>query len=62
MLMAAAGLVLLVVTAGTMWRLMPRDGKVHPLVAAPFLASMIPVSLTAGLAIGFAMMVSGLLF
>jgi hypothetical protein len=62
MLMAAAGLVVLIVTAAATWQLMPREGRVHPLVVAPMLSSIIPVSITAGVAIGFAMVVSGLFF
>jgi hypothetical protein len=55
-MLAILGLVIVAATILTFWRLLPKDGKIHPLATAPFLESIIPIGLIAGLSFGLVMM------
>jgi hypothetical protein len=54
------GAVLVVVSGFSFWYLLPKDGKVHPLVGLPGVDAYLPVFLTNGFALGVVMMLSAM--
>ncbi len=43
-----------------LWYFMPHEGRPHPLTVKPLLNSLIPIAIVTALAIGTAMVISGL--
>jgi hypothetical protein len=58
---ALVGLVVVVVTGTAFWYFMPRNGRIHPWVTAPYLESTIPFAILSGLVLGLAMIGAGVL-
>jgi hypothetical protein len=52
-----------VVAAGgaSLWYMMPTNGRVHLLAKKPLLDTLIPIAIISALAIGLALIISGLL-
>ena len=59
-MIAIVGLIFIIVSVAVFWRLLPTDGKLHRLATAPFLESIIPICIVAGLAVGVALIFAGL--
>jgi hypothetical protein len=59
MISIISGLVVTGAGAGGLVYFMPRGGRVHPLATAPLLDSIIPIGIVSALAIGIALIVSG---
>ena len=57
---AIVGIVFIVASCAVFWRLLPTNGKLHRLATAPFLESIIPISIVAGFAIGVALIFAGI--
>jgi hypothetical protein len=57
MLWAIPGLVLLVLSFGALFALLPRGGKVKPVVVMPYLDSIIPLAMITAMVFGVAMLV-----
>jgi hypothetical protein len=55
-MLAILGLMIVTATVLMFWRLLPKNGVIHPLATAPFLESIIPIGLIAGLSFGLVMM------
>jgi hypothetical protein len=55
-----AGLAVLVVTVFLFWKLLPQEGRAHRLVQSIW-GPYVGVSITSGLAIGFTMVVAGVI-
>jgi len=54
------GAVLVVASAVSFWYLLPKNGKVHPLVGLPGVDAYLPVFITNGFALGVVMMLSAI--
>jgi uncharacterized membrane protein YedE/YeeE len=52
------GALLIGFSAWSFWRLLPRDGKVHWVVTAPYLESFLPLMIISGFSIGITMVMS----
>jgi hypothetical protein len=61
MLLVLSGLVLFAAAVAMLWRFKPREGQVNRWVTMPILQSTIPITITAGAALGLAMIVAGVL-
>ena len=59
MLSVLSGVVVFGAGGAGLWYFKPRYGKPHPLAAAPFLESIIPIGIVSALAIGVAMIIAG---
>ena len=46
---------------GALWYMMPTNGHVHPLARKPLLDSLIPIAIISALAIGVALIISGIM-
>lgn len=57
-MLAILGIVIAGASAWTFWYLLPRDGKVHWVVTAPVIESILPLGLISGFALGVAMIMS----
>lgn len=44
-----------------LWYMMPTNGQVHPLARKPLLDSLIPIAIISALAIGVALIISGIM-
>jgi hypothetical protein len=55
------GVILLIVSGGSFWWLLPKNGKTHWLAAIPGIEAYLPVFITSGLALGVVMMLSAVL-
>ena len=53
------GLVMFVGSAFALWRMLPRNGKPHRLVAT-FMETYVAIAICAGLALGVALILSGI--
>jgi hypothetical protein len=42
------------------WYLLPAEGRVNPVATLPVLESVIPITITGGIAVGFAFVLAGL--
>jgi hypothetical protein len=49
-----AGVVVVALSAAALWYFLPRKGKVHPWVVAPYLESLIPLAIMMGFTLGLA--------
>ena len=58
-MIALVGLMFIAASVVVLWRLLPTEGKVHGLATAPFLESIIPISIVAGFAIRVALVLPG---
>ena len=54
------GVLIVAASIAAFLALLPKDGKVHRLATAPILESIIPLGIVAGLAVGTALTLSGL--
>ena len=54
------GIVFIAASVGALWRLLPSEGRLHPLATAPVLESVIPICIVGGFAIGMALIFAGL--
>ncbi|MBI3436309.1 MAG: hypothetical protein HY056_14750 [Proteobacteria bacterium] len=59
MLVGLSGLIISIGSMTALVALRPRDGVARPIVLKPFLDTMIPVSITSGIALGIAAFVAG---
>lgn len=59
MLSIISGLVVTGAGASSLLYFRPRNGRVHPLAAAPFLESLIPITIVCAFALGATLIVSG---
>jgi hypothetical protein len=59
-MVAIIGIVFIIVSGASFWRLLPTNGKIHRLATAPFLESIIPICIVAGFAIGVALVFAGI--
>lgn len=60
MISTISGIVVFGAGGASLWHFMPTDGKLHPLAKKPFLDSLIPIAIVSALAIGTALIVTGL--
>lgn len=58
---ALVGVILFCASVALLWFIRPKDGLEHKLLAMPVLQTAIPVGIVAGLAIGFTLLLSGIL-
>lgn len=56
-----SGLAVIGSSAAGLWYFLPRNGKINPLVVLPVLDWLIPVAIVSALALGTALIMSGLL-
>jgi len=61
MLSIICGSVMVAVAGGGYWRLLPRNGQVHPLVKNTDVGSMVTIAIMAALSLGVALLCEGLL-
>jgi hypothetical protein len=61
MLYFLSGVVIAGAGAGSLWYCSPRNGQVHPLAVKPVLDFLIPIGIVTALALGIALIVSGVL-
>jgi hypothetical protein len=61
MLYFVSGLVIAGAGVGSLWYCRPRNGQVNPLAIKPGLDFLIPIGIVTALALGVALMVSGVL-
>ncbi|HVT54922.1 MAG TPA: hypothetical protein VHD34_02575 [Xanthobacteraceae bacterium] len=57
-MIAILGVLVVGLSAWSIWYLLPRDGKVHWLVTTPFLEWLLPLGIISGLSMGILMVVS----
>jgi hypothetical protein len=60
MMISLLGVLLVAGSVGILWYFRPREGRPSPAAALPLMDTIIPLAVTAGLALGVAMVVSGL--
>lgn len=60
-MLAAFGAVLFCASVALLWFIRPRKGREHRLLAMPVLQTVIPIGIVAGLALGFALILAGIL-
>jgi hypothetical protein len=58
-MIAIIGIAFMAASVTVLWRLLPTEGKVHRLATAPFIESIVPIGIVAGLAIGAALVFAG---
>ena len=61
MLYFVSGLVVTGAGVGGLWYCRPRNGQVHPLAVKPVLDWLIPIGIVTALALGIALIISGVL-
>ena len=54
------GAALTVISAGSFWYLLPRNGKTHPLVENSDVGSMVTIGIMTGLTAGIAFLAAGI--
>jgi hypothetical protein len=54
-----SGVILVIVSCAAFWYLLPRDGKVHPLVENSDVGSMVTITIMTGITVGLAVMFGG---
>ena len=59
MVLIICGVALVVVACGSYWHLLPRKGKVHPLVENSDVGSMVTIAIMTMFAFGMAMLFGG---
>jgi len=60
MLAIVSGLIVAGGGGAGLWYFMPHKGKMHPLARAKFLDSLIPIAIVSAIAIGVALIISGI--
>ena len=60
MFYTVVGAALTVISAGSFWYLLPRNGRTHPLVENSDVGSMITIGIMTGLTAGIAFLVAGI--
>jgi hypothetical protein len=61
MISLLSGIVLMGASAGIFWVVRPVEGHPHRLATMPMLETAIPLAITTGIVLGFALMVAGVI-
>ena len=57
---AAAGVILVLASAGVLWLFLPKRGQSHAMLRLPLMQSLVPLAIVSGLALGVTMAISGI--
>jgi hypothetical protein len=61
MMLPTLGVILLGGSVGTLWFMLPKNGKPNPLAEAPVLESAIPLGIVIGITVGAGLLLSSLI-